>query len=115
VGDIKDNVVFLSVLMREYLIFEQARILGHAPRAATGAETAALTAKSDQAFLVAGFTAHAEKAIFQSTALQVVFELPLHVVGQYPAFLGLLLPEYRVVFRHQLIEKRTLGLDSTVH
>ncbi len=46
-------------LMREYLICEQGRTLGHAARAATGAESAALTAESDQAFLVAGFTAHA--------------------------------------------------------
>ncbi len=45
-------------LVREYLICEQGRILGHAARAATGAESAALTAESDQAFLVAGFTAY---------------------------------------------------------
>jgi hypothetical protein len=44
--------------MWEYLIYEQGRTLGHAARTATGAETAALTAESNQAFLVAGFTAY---------------------------------------------------------
>ncbi len=40
-------------LMWKYLIYEQGRTLGHAARAATGAETAALATESDQAFLVA--------------------------------------------------------------
>jgi len=47
--------------------------------------------------------------MFQSAALQVVFEFPLNLVRQCPAFLGQLLPEHRVVFRHQLIEERLLG------
>ncbi len=47
--------------------------------------------------------------IFQSAALQVIFEFSLNVVRQYPVFLGQLLPEHRVTVRHQLIEERLLG------
>jgi hypothetical protein len=36
--------------------------------------------------------------------LQVVFEFPLHKARQHPAFLGQLLPENRVMLRHQLIK-----------
>jgi hypothetical protein len=72
-------------LMREYLIYEQGRTLGHAPRAATGAETAARTAESDQVFLVAGFTAYPQKSMFEPAALQVVLEFPLHIARQHPA------------------------------
>ena len=44
--------------MWKYLIFEQGRTLGHAESAATGTETVALKAESNQAFLVADFTAY---------------------------------------------------------
>jgi hypothetical protein len=36
-------------------------------------------AESDQALLVAGFTAHAQKPVLKPSALQVVFEFPLNV------------------------------------
>jgi hypothetical protein len=62
-----------------------------------------------QALLVAGFTAYPQKSMFQSAALQVIFEFPLNVVRQCPAFLSQLPPENRVVLRHQLIEERLLG------
>jgi hypothetical protein len=95
--------------MWEYLIYEQSRTLGHAERAATGAESTTLTTERDQALLVTGFTAYPQKSMFQSAALQVVLEFPLDVVRQCPAFLGQLSPEIRVVLRHQLIEKRLFG------
>ena len=61
-------------------------------------------AESDQAFLVAGFTAYPQKSVFEPAALHVVFEFPLNIAGQLPAFLCQLLPESRVVLRDQLIE-----------
>jgi hypothetical protein len=75
-----------------------------AARTATGAETAALAAESDQAFLVAGFTAYPQKSVFEPAASQIVFEFPLNIAGQRPAFLCQLLPESRVVLRDQLME-----------
>jgi len=68
-----------------------------------------LTTERDQALLVAGLTAYPQKTMFQSAALQVVFEFPLNVVRKCPAFLGHLPPEIRVVLRHQMIEERLFG------
>ena len=45
-------------LMREYLIYQQGRTLGHTPRAVTGAESAAFATERNQALLVTCFTAH---------------------------------------------------------
>jgi len=96
-------------LMGKYLIYQKGCAFGHAARAATGAESTTLTTERNQALLVAGFTAHAQKTVFEPPALQVVFEFPLHIVRQYPAVLGQLLPEHRVVPRYQLIEECLLG------
>ena len=85
-------------LVGEYLISEQGRTLGHAPRAAAGAKTASFTAESDQAFLVASLASYPQKSEFKPATLQVVLEFPLHVVRQYPAFLDKLPSEIRVVF-----------------
>jgi len=84
-------------LMWEYFIYEQGRTLGHASRAATGAETATLATESDQEFLVAVLAPYPQKFVIKPATLQVVFEFPLHIARQYPAFLGQLLPEIRVV------------------
>ena len=82
--------------------------LGQNPRRSPKAPTVGTTER-DKALLVAGFTEHAQKTVFQSTALQVVFEFPLNVVWQCPAFVDQLLPEHWVVLRYQLIEERLLG------
>ena len=66
-------------LMGKYLIYQKGCTLGHATRAATGAETAPFTAESDQAFLVAVLAPYPQKSVIK------------------PAFLGQLLPEIRVV------------------
>ena len=84
-------------MTREYLIYQQGRTLGHTARAATGAESATLATESDQPFLVASLASYPQKSVFKPATLQVVLEFPLHVVRQYPAFLGQLLPESRVV------------------
>jgi hypothetical protein len=66
-------------------------------RTATGAEPAALATERDQAPLVAGFAPYPEKSVFKPATLQVVFEFLPHIARQYPAFLGHLLSENRVV------------------
>jgi hypothetical protein len=53
---------------------------------------------------MAAIAPYPEKSVFKPATLQVVFEFPLHIAGQYLAFLGQLLPEIRVVLYHQLIE-----------
>jgi hypothetical protein len=45
-------------LVREYLIYEQGRTLGHAARAATRTEPTTLTTEHNQASPVAGLTAY---------------------------------------------------------
>jgi len=82
--------------------------LGQNPRRSPKAPTVGTTER-DQALLVARFPSHAQKTVFEPPALQVVFEFPLHIVRQYPAVLGQLLPEHRVVLRYQLIEECLLG------
>ena len=73
------------------------------PRRSPKAPTVGATERN-QALLVTCFTAHTQETVFKPATLQVVLEFPLHVVRQYPAFLGQLLPESRVVLRDQLIE-----------
>jgi len=77
--------------------------LGQKPRRSPKAPTVGATER-DQALLVAGFAPYPEKSVFKPATLQVVFEFPLHIARQYPAFLGQLLSENRVVLRDQLIE-----------
>jgi hypothetical protein len=95
-------------LVREYLIYEQGRTLGHAARAATRTEPTTLTTEHNQASPVAGFTAYPQEPVFEPAALQVVLEFPLHMAQLHPTFFGQVLPENRVVRRRQLIEQRLL-------
>ncbi len=70
--------------------------LGQNPRRSPKAPTVGAT-ESDQAFLVASLASYPQKSVFKPATLQVVLEFPLHITRQYPAFLGQLLPEIRVV------------------
>ncbi len=66
----------------QHLVGEQRRRLGHAPRAAGGAEAALLAAESHQLLGVALLAAQAQEALLQPAALQAGVELRLDVVGQ---------------------------------
>ena len=75
-------------LMGKYLIYQKGCALGHATRPTARAESTSFATKSDQAFLVAFLAPYPQESVFKPPALQVVFEFPLHIARQYPAFLG---------------------------
>jgi len=61
--------------MREYLIYEQGRIFGHAACAATGAEPAPFAAEGDQVFMQAAVALDAQEPVLKQPAFQVILEL----------------------------------------
>ena len=75
-------------LMGKYLIYQKGCALGHATHPTDRAESTSFATKSDQAFLVAFLAPYPQESVFKPPALQVVFEFPLHIARQYPAFLG---------------------------
>jgi hypothetical protein len=52
--------------------------LHHAPCATAGAKAAALTTECHQVLVAAAVALHPQKAVFQKSTLQVVFELPTY-------------------------------------
>ena len=58
---------------------------------------------------MAGVAAHAQNAMFQAAAAQVVLEFLLHVVRQGALRLGHAGEERRVVLFDDLVEERVLG------
>lgn len=61
-------------------VHQQGRGFGPAPRAAAGTEAATLAAQGDQALGAAVLAAHAQEAMLQAAAAQVVVELADDVV-----------------------------------
>ena len=56
----------------KYIIREQSSTLGHAARAAAGAETALLAAESDQVLGMTSIAAHAQETVLETPALEVL-------------------------------------------
>jgi len=59
--------------------------LDHPPSPTAGAEATALAAERHQVLMLAAVALHAQKAVFQKAALQVVLELLAHESGKMPA------------------------------
>jgi hypothetical protein len=53
--------------------------------------------------MATGGTAHAQKAMFQAPALEVILEFPPHVLGQRPALRGDQVREDRIILRNELV------------
>jgi len=87
------------------LIDQQRGAFGHAPRAAAGAEATALATEGDQMFAVAGLAAHAEKAVFEAAAFEVILELALDILWQRCAVRGHPVSERGVVRVDELVEE----------
>ncbi len=64
--------------------------------------------------MMTGFTPYSQKAMLETTALQVALELPDNIAGQGPALLRQHVLKLRPVFLDQLIKKRVLWLMSLV-
>jgi len=60
--------------------------LGQKPRRSPKAPTFGAT-EGDQMLGVAGLAAHPQKAVFETAAFQVVLELAVHVIRQFPALI----------------------------
>jgi hypothetical protein len=57
----------------------------HAPGPARRAETTSLATERDKFLMVTGFTSNTQKAMLETTALQVVFKLSDNIAWQSPA------------------------------
>ncbi len=68
-----------GLVLRQHLLDEQRGTLGHAPRAAARAEAAALAAEGDESLSLAALATHAQKAVLESPAFEVLLEFALHV------------------------------------
>jgi|TARA_B110000977_G_C10867171_1_gene412076 hypothetical protein len=64
--------------------------------------------------MMTGFTPYSQKAMLETTALQVILELPDNITGQGPALLRQHVLKLRPVFLDQLIKQRVLWLMSLV-
>src|SRR5690625_3897215 len=79
------------------------RAIGHAPRTATGAESAPLAAERQQMLGATGVAAQAQESVLQPPALQVAIEGLPHMAGELLSGIG------------QVLDKgRIMALDSTV-
>jgi len=92
-------------LMRQHLVYQQGRALGHAPGAATWAEATALATEGHELLGMAARTAHAQEAMLQAAALEILIELARYVLRQGHALRGQLAYKRRVVLRDNLVEK----------
>jgi len=87
--------------LRQHLIGQQRRGLGHAPCAARGAESALLATERYELLGVTSLAANAQEALFHAAALQVRIELLLDVIRQRPTCFGSKLSKRRIMPLHQ--------------
>jgi hypothetical protein len=90
--------------MRQDIIHQQGGTVGHAPCPTTGAETASLTAKRYQFFIVAGFAPDPEKTMFKSATFQVLVKFFCDVCWQHLAMTGQFSLKLRPVLLNDLVE-----------
>jgi len=94
--------------MGQNIVDQQRGTLGHASGATTGTNATPLATESHQALMMTVLAAHAQKAMFQATALEVIIEFPLHIQGNRTALLLHERQEMRVILVDNLVEKRLL-------
>jgi hypothetical protein len=94
---------------RQYFLCQESRRLRHSPRAAARTDPPPLAAECHQLLGVAGLALHAQEAVLESSASQVVLELALNVPRHRP-FGRLARGEKRRIVRfHKRVEQRLLG------
>jgi hypothetical protein len=91
--------------MRQHLVYQQGRAFGHAPGAAARAKSSALAAEGDELLGMTVRTAHAQEAMFETAALEVLIEFAHYILRQGRALRGQLACKRRVVLRDDLVEK----------
>jgi hypothetical protein len=73
-------------LLRQYLVHEQRRRLGHAPGTAARAEAAALAAECNQLLGLAGLARDPKESVLEQAALQIGLKLLVDVPRQRTPF-----------------------------
>jgi len=101
-----DPQIYLLVAKELKVLPAEALVIEDSP---AGAKAAPSTTERHQVLGMAGVAAHAQKAMLQATAAEVVLEFPLHVRRQRAFLLGHVGDERRVVLLDDLVEERTLG------
>jgi hypothetical protein len=91
-------------LLGEDVIHDQGGAFGHPSCPAAGAEGMAFAAKGHEAFIMASAIAYPQKALFQTLAFEVVFELQLDVLWPFRALLGPLQHKSRILLLYPLEE-----------
>ena len=100
--------------MGQNIVDQQRGTLGHPSGATAGTDAAVLTAESHQPLMMAVLAAHAQKAIFQATTLEVVVEFSSHIPGYSAALLLHQKQELRVILIDNLVKKRLLGAMALI-
>ena len=95
-------------------VHQQGGTLHHAAGAAAGAETPAFAGESHQLLMMAVLAAYSKEAVFEATALEVVGEFLLHVVGQRAALRFQVVEKGRVVLLDNPVEQRRFWLVALV-
>jgi hypothetical protein len=80
-------------------------LVGHAPGVAARTEATAFAAESHQMLGTAALAAHAQEAVLETTAREVILELALHLPRQFAALRRQMGLERRVVFLDKLVKK----------
>ena len=101
-------------LMRQHLVYQQGRALGHAPGAAAWAEATALTTEGHELLGMAVRTAHAQEAVFQTATLQESIEFPRNILRQSRVASGYVVYKHGVVLLDKLIEKGLFGAVALI-
>lgn len=96
-------------LFGQHLVDPQRRAFGYTPCTATGAEAATFAAECNHMLGVTGLAAHPQKPVIETAALQVVLELEVHVIRQFPALLRPMVSKRRAVCFDDPIAQGLLG------
>ncbi len=94
----------------EHLVHQMPRRLGHAPRAAAGAEAALLAGIRHQPLGTTVLADHAQEAVLEHAAAQVGLELLAHILGQRAVFYLTAREKVRPM-RLQQVWKQEVGQD----
>ena len=90
-------------LLRQDVVHEQCRRLGHPPRAAARAEAAAFATERDQLLGLAGVALDPQKAVLEQATLEIGVELVFHVPRQRPILGSASIPKRGIVLGHELV------------
>jgi hypothetical protein len=90
--------------MGQDFVYQKSSTVGHSSYPATGAKATAFATECQEFLFMAGLTADPEKAMFKSSAFQVLIKFPADESGQVFAVAGQFGLELGPVFLDDLVE-----------